>query len=125
MKSNLAPDVTDTKKHPKTGGLAGGSVVSGFLALLGASCCVLPIILVNLGVSSALVSYLGMFARARSLLMGLSIALIAAAFYFSCKGQRRPSRRTLIFLLLSLALVIGAYIFPHYESRILRWWHLR
>ena len=53
MTAETDNDVTVTKASRANGWLAGGGVLGGFFAFLGASCCVLPILLVNLGVSSA------------------------------------------------------------------------
>lgn len=101
--------------------MARGSVLSGILALLGASCCVLPIILVNLGLSSALVSHLSIVAKAKPWFMGLTLVLVGAAFYLSFKDGRKPSTKTIIVLLLATTLIAVSYIFPFYEGHILRW----
>ena len=56
--------------------LAGGSLIAGASALIGASCCVLPIVLLNLGIGGALVSNLQHFARAKGWVLGVSVLLI-------------------------------------------------
>lgn len=113
------------RKTAKTNKIAGSSILSAFFALIGASCCVLPIVLVNLGLSSALASHLGFFARAKPLFMGLTVILIGMAVYLSFKGGRSPNRKTMIILSIAVILVAGSYILPTYESQILTWLNLR
>jgi len=79
-------------KKPNKGGLfATGGTLTGIFAFIGASCCILPIILVNLGVSSALVSNLGFFARFRTWFMALTICLILGSFIYAYRSGRKPA----------------------------------
>jgi len=104
----------------KSGGLlAGGGALSGLAALIGAPCCVLPIVLVNLGLSSAFVGNLAFFARAKPYFLGAAVLFIAVSFAAAFWRGRRPAGRTLALL------VAGAYILAHYEPQILRWLNLR
>ncbi len=106
----------------KTGALlAGSGTVSGLFALVGASCCVLPLILVNIGVSSALVGKLTFFARVQPYFMGLTGFLIAAAFMAGFWNGTRPIKRVLAMLIIAAVFVGGAYIMPFYEGQLLRW----
>lgn len=110
-----------TDKTKKTGGLlAGGSVLTSLASLIGASCCVLPLVLVNLGLSGAFVAQLAVFARYRDYFMALALGLIAAALIRAFWRGRRPSRTVLIVLLASLAIVIGAYVMPSFEGQLVR-----
>jgi mercuric ion transport protein len=93
-------------------------------AVIGASCCILPIILVNLGVSSALVSHLGFFARYRPWFMALTICLVIGGFIYAYRGGRKPSRRVFVFLILAGILAVGSTILPYYEGDIQRWLNL-
>lgn len=70
-------------------------LVTGFFALIGASCCVLPLILLNLGVSTAMISNLEFFAVAKPYFLGLTILLIVASFVMAFRNGRRPSGRAL------------------------------
>ena len=116
------PSEGKTSKRPKKGGvMAGGSVLSGFAAFVGASCCVLPLILVNLGISTALVGKLAFFARAQHYFMGAAVVLLGAAIIAAFWKGRRPSKRVSITLVLAALLVVVAYIMPFYESQLLRW----
>ncbi|MBT8471770.1 MAG: hypothetical protein HKN14_09455 [Marinicaulis sp.] len=105
----------------KGGMLAGGSVFSGLAAFIGASCCVLPLILVNLGVSTALVGKLAFFARAQQYFMGAAVVLIVTAIVASFWNGRRPSKNVAITLFFATGLVLAAYIMPSYEGQFLRW----
>lgn len=121
--------MTDETEKPGAGQargwLAGGGVLSGVFALLGASCCVLPILLVNLGVSSALVSNLAVFARARDVFMGLTIVLLSAGTFLALRGGRRVRVQFWVALLAALILLAAAWIMPHFERDLLQWVHPR
>lgn len=112
----------DTEPERTSGGLfAGGGIVTGLAALIGASCCVLPILLVQAGVSTALVAQLGIFAQAKPYLLALTAALILAGFVGAFWGGRRPRRRVLLLLIVAALLVAGAYVMPFYERALLDW----
>ncbi|WP_262689815.1 hypothetical protein [Kordiimonas aestuarii] len=105
--------------------LAGGGLLGGFAAFVGASCCVLPLILFNLGVSSALIARLGVFARFQDafLLGGLLFVLAGALMAFW--GGRRPRRRTLAMLATAVLFMSAAYIIPSYEFDLMLLFGLR
>lgn len=105
----------------KGGFIAGGSVLSGLAAFIGASCCVLPLILVNIGVSAALVGKLAFFARAQQYFMGAAVILLFAALIAAFWKGRRPGGAVSITLVLATVLVLAAYIMPFYEGQLLRW----
>lgn len=100
---------------------AGGGIVTGLAALIGASCCVLPILLVQAGVSTALVAHLAIFAQAKPYLLALTAVLILAGFVAAFWGGRRPRPRVLVLLVLAALLVAGAYSMPFYERELLDW----
>ena len=110
-----------TEKKKSSSLLAGSGTIAGLFALIGASCCVLPLILVNIGVSTASVAKLAIFARAQPYFMGLSVLLIGAAFIASFWNGRRPSKKVLALLVISGLFVAAAYIMPFYEGQLLRW----
>lgn len=105
----------------RSGLIAGGSALSGFAAFIGASCCVLPLVLVNLGVSTALVGKLAFFARAQQYFMGAAVVLLIGAITAAFWKRRRPSKRVAITLVLAVLFVFAAYIMPAYEPQLLRW----
>lgn len=112
----------DKKSAAKTDGfIAGGSALSGLAAVIGASCCVLPILLVNLGASTAFVSNLTFFARYKPQFAAVTIILIAIGFAAAFWRGRRPGLATMIMLSLASFFALGAYLLPQYEPYILRW----
>ena len=114
----------DNNKPNRSGLFATGGTLTGLFAVIGASCCILPIILVNLGVSSAIVSHLGFFARFRPWFMALTISLVIGGFIYAYRGGRRPSRKVLVFLILAGILAVGSTVLPYYEGNIQRWLNL-
>ncbi len=109
-------------ERTKNGGvIAGGSAVSGFAAFIGASCCVLPLVLVNLGISTALVGELAFFARAQQYFMGAAVVLLIGAITAAFWKGRRPSKRVAITLAVATTFVFAAYVMPFYEPQLLRW----
>ena len=70
--------------------LHGGGVLGSFLALIGASCCIVPILLVNLGVATSLVAKLAWLTRIQPVLFGIStFILIVAALLALHRGSAR------------------------------------
>ena len=112
----------DSKDHIDSGSrlALGGSLLGGFGAFIGASCCVLPLILFNLGVSSAVIAQLGFFARYKDVFFLCALALlvvgVAVAFY---KG-RRPTRLVAIIFIGAAVLICASYFLPMYEPELLR-----
>ncbi|KAF0180745.1 MAG: hypothetical protein FD160_1707 [Caulobacteraceae bacterium] len=112
----------DSQTPPPTAGLfAGGSLITGLAAMIGASCCVLPILLVQAGLSTALVAHLGVLASAKPYLLATTAALILAGFVAAFWGGRRPRPMVVVILVIAALLVIGAYVMPQYENLLLEW----
>lgn len=116
------PDGLTTKSKPRgpSKWLAGSGLLTGIVSFIGASCCVLPIILINLGVSSALVSKLAVFARYQEWFQGSTIGLLIVAALLAFRAGR-PRKSALILLILGSAFALAAYVFPAYELEILEW----
>lgn len=114
-------DPKKTKARRKGGWIAGGGALSGLGGLIGASCCILPLILVNLGVGAALVGKLAFFARFQPYFMGGAVILLAVAIVAAFWKGRRPSKRVVIMLALAAVLIVAAYIMPFYEPQLFRW----
>lgn len=107
------------------GALAGGGgVLAGLGALIGASCCVLPIVLINLGVSAALVSNLAFFAQAKPYFLIAAAVFVAIALVAAARRGRWPRARVLWLLGVAVVLIAGSYLLPMFEGDILRWLHL-
>lgn len=100
--------------------LAGGGVISGLGAFIGASCCVLPLLLINLGLGGAWIANLAFFVNAKPYFLAASILFIAFAFISAFWGGRIPSRKTVVILGIATALTGVAYVMPLYEGRIIR-----
>lgn len=96
-------------------------MLTALSALIGASCCVLPILLVQIGVSTALIAHLAWFARAKPYLLALTALLILFGFVFAFWGGRRPRPLVLAALISAAILVAGAIAMPHYERALLDW----
>lgn len=103
------------------GFLAGGGALSGLLAVLGASCCVLPLALVSLGVSTTLIAQLGVLVRLQSWLAGAAGVLVVSGFVAAFWGGRRPGWRTIAVMLVGAAFVALSFVIPVYEQEMLRW----
>ncbi len=100
--------------------VAGIGAVTGLGALIGASCCVLPLVLFNLGVSAALVSNLAFFAQAKPYLIVITAVLIVVGFATAFWKGRRPNRRILGVLTAAGLLAFAAVILPYYERELLQ-----
>lgn len=125
--SDESQNTCSKRSPPQRGGwLAGGGALSGLAAFVGASCCVLPIVLVNLGLGSALfASQLAFFARSRPWFLGAAALLIAAAIVAAFRAGRRPRPAVAALLAAATLLTIGAYWFPYIEPQVLRWMGFR
>ncbi|MEM6415601.1 MAG: hypothetical protein AAF720_13205 [Pseudomonadota bacterium] len=120
MSSEIQTENGDQKQG---GWFASGGLIASFFAFIGASCCVLPIILVNLGVSTTLVAQLGFFARNQALFQWVTLALLIAATFFAF-GNGRPRMRVIVLLVIGFVLAGIAYVLPSYEREILEWLNL-
>lgn len=109
------------KKPNASGGwLAGGGLLSGLGALLGASCCVLPVLLAQAGISAALIAQIGVFARVKPYLLAATALLVVAGFVAAYRGGRRPRPRVLIMLAAAALLIAISFALPHFEPALLR-----
>jgi mercuric ion transport protein len=99
---------------------AGGGLASAVAGLIGASCCVLPIILFNMGVGSAVIGNLIFFADKTEYFLIGALLFIALGIVASFWGGRKPGKRAIIMFALSALIVILAYFLPSFEGDILR-----
>lgn len=112
-------DETNFTKSRRAGWLTGGGMLGGIGAFIGASCCVLPILLFNMGVGSAFIAQLGVFARYKDELLYGSLMLIIAGIAVTFSGGGRPTRRVLVLFAVGLLFIGIAYILPSYERELL------
>lgn len=101
--------------------VAPSGAFAGFFALVGSSCCVLPLILINLGMSGAVVSYLGYVGRVRYWFLGLAVLLISLGVFYAFRSGNRPTLKTKIMLSIAVLMVIIALVLPSYEGVIQQW----
>ena len=100
--------------------LSSGGALGGFAAFVGASCCVIPILLVHFGLASGLVAKLGWFARWQPYFFRMNAGLLAvAASYAIWRGQ--ASRSFWIWWVIGTTFLIAAFILPQYEFRLQSW----
>lgn len=105
--------------------LAGSGLASALGAFIGASCCVLPLILFNMGVSSALIAQLGFFARYRDAFMVAALGLLIISAVAFLRSQGGMTRRMIIIHLLAAFLICAAYVIPYYEGALLAFFGFR
>lgn len=105
--------------------LAGSGLAGALGAFVGASCCVLPLILFNLGVSSAIIAQLGFFARYRDAFMIAALGLLIISAIAFLRSDGGMPRRMIIIHLLAAFLICAAYVIPYYESALLAFFGFR
>ena len=103
------------------GEFAGGGALAALSGLAGATCCILPIALANLGAGTALLLHLRFFVRNQLWLSAAALALVALAGYLAFRGGRKPSRIVTGVLVLSGLLAAASFIVPHFETELMRW----
>jgi mercuric ion transport protein len=88
-------------------------------ALIGASCCALPLVLASLGLAGAWIANLGILIVYRPYITGIALAVIAAGWAIALR--RRAPGRTFLVLGLSTAVVLAALVVTEYEPQINRY----
>lgn len=111
-----------TKTNPSTPGLqtwlSGSGVLGGIAAFIGASCCVLPILLVQLGIATGLVANLAWFARWQPYLFWAAAAILALSAVLAL-WRGRPSLSFWIWWGIGATFLAAAFVLPQYELQIL------
>ena len=100
--------------------VSGGGAVSGFLAFIGASCCVVPILLVHLGGASGLVAKLGFFASWQDWFAWGAISLLALSLTLALRRDS-PGRAFWIWWSVGTVFLAVSLILPNYEMRLQSW----
>jgi mercuric ion transport protein len=88
-------------------------------AFVGASCCVLPLVLAWVGLAGAWIANLEIFVVYRAYITVLALVVIAVGWWISLR--RHSSRGTLIVLGCATVLVLGAFLLTAYEGQITRY----
>ena len=100
--------------------LSGSGALGGFAAFIGASCCVIPILLVHFGVATSLVAKLGWFARWQPYFFWSAGGILALAATLAL-WRGRSSRAFWIWWGAGAVFLIAAVILPNYEFRLQSW----
>ncbi|MED5549373.1 MAG: hypothetical protein VX529_08435 [Pseudomonadota bacterium] len=100
--------------------LSGSGAFGGFLAFIGASCCVVPILLVHLGVASGLVAKLGYVARWQEWFAWGGAGLLALSLTLAL-SRGTPGRVFWIWWGVGVAFLTASIILPNYEMRLQFW----
>ena len=109
----------DTEQHKNTSLLSTLGLVAALAALVGASCCVLPLVLASAGLAGAWIASLEIFVVYRTYITIIAVVVIAAGWWIALR--RHSSRGTLIVLGCATVLVLGALVLSHYEGPITRY----
>jgi mercuric ion transport protein len=114
--SEFARENKQTGLHPwhSTVGL-----VAAIAAFVGASCCVLPLVLASVGLAGAWIASLEVFVIYRRPVT--AIALIVIAIGWGSAFRRRSSWSTVVVLGCASVLVLGALVLMNYEGPITRY----
>jgi mercuric ion transport protein len=94
-------------------------LVAALAALVGASCCALPLVLASLGLAGAWIANLGIFVVYRPHIT--VVALVVIAVGWAIAHRRQSSGRTFLVLSLATVIVLAALAVAHYESEITRY----
>ena len=94
-------------------------LIAAIAALIGASCCALPLALASLGLAGAWLASLGIFVIYRPYVTAFAIIVIALGWAIALR--RRASVRTLTVLGVASILVLAALLIAHYETELTRY----
>ncbi|MCH2547304.1 MAG: mercuric transporter MerT family protein [Alphaproteobacteria bacterium] len=107
-----------------------GSIIASVTAVIGASCCVIPLVLFNLGIGGAWVSNITVLQPFRPYLIAVSILALAIGGYVywrNCKSACEPCEDTpkqktgMVILTIVAVLLTGiAIIWPQIEPDLIR-----
>jgi mercuric ion transport protein len=114
--SHIAVDRTDEPDRTVSALLPGAGLVAAIAALVGASCCVLPLTLAAVGVGGAWIAQLAVFVTYQWYILTVAMVLIMISWIVAF--VRGSSRRAKLVLAISTALVAAAFVLPIYEDDI-------
>ena len=99
--------------------LSQAGLLAAVAALVGASCCALPLALAWRGIAGAWIANLEVFVVLRPYITATARVLISVGWVIAVR--RRASRRTLLILALATVLVGAALLVAHYEAQLTRY----
>jgi mercuric ion transport protein len=91
-------------------------LIAAIAALVGASCCALPLALAWLGLAGAWIANLEIFVVYRPLITAFAIVVIALGWAIALR--RQASARTLVILGVASVIVGAALLIAHYEPEL-------
>src|SRR5262245_14053243 len=94
-------------------------LVAAVAALVGASCCALPLALAWLGLAGAWIGNLGIFVAYRPYITAAAVVLIGVGWVIAT--WRRTANRAFVVLALATVLVAGAMLVSHYDTEFVRY----
>ncbi|MBL4670558.1 MAG: hypothetical protein JKY30_15040 [Flavobacteriales bacterium] len=97
-----------------------GGVIGSFAALLSASCCVLPLLLIQAGVATGLVAQLSWFASHKDQIFAVSVIALLVSMGLSLTNGN-ASRKLMIWWVIAIVVLAAAYFSPSYETDIKQW----
>jgi mercuric ion transport protein len=129
-----AKQLESDPRKPRSGNLLTlGGLFTSFLVFVSASCCVLPMIFVSVGLGGVWLAYLGTLFDYRYVLMGAAILFVGAGWIvFLARRSRtrdcdsgqcsQPSKsgRTVIGLSLATVFILGATFILVYQDTVTR-----
>ena len=119
--AELAQDTNSdvSRGKPHGGFLSTLGLAAAVAALIGASCCALPLLLASVGLAGAWIANLGVFVAYRPYITASALVVISLGWVLAFR--RRPSRRVLVVLGCATALVLVALAVAEYEPQITRY----
>src|SRR5262252_7967379 len=94
-------------------------LVAAVAALVGASCCALPLALAWLGLAGAWIANLGFFVAYRPYITAAAMALVGIGWIIEIR--RTAANRTFVVLALATMLVGGAILVSYFETELTRY----
>jgi len=94
-------------------------LVAAVGALVGASCCALPLALAWLGLAGTWIGNLEIFVAYRPYITAAAVVLIGVGWVIA--SRRRAAIRTFVVLALATVLVGGAMLVSYYETELARY----
>ena len=94
-------------------------LVTALAALVGASCCALPLVLAWLGLAGAWIANLEVFVAYRAYTTAAAAILVGLGWVIAIR--RRAANRTFAVLALATVLLVGAVLVPYYETALTRY----
>jgi mercuric ion transport protein len=113
------PNTSTERGTRRVGVVSQVGLIAALAALVGASCCALPLALAWVGLAGAWIANLGIFVVYGPYVTAFATIIIAVGWATAL--WRRASVRTFIVLAVASALVLAALFISHYETDLTRY----